>query len=56
MDKKHTASYLIGLSAISLALVFSITLSNNNSAIAQLSSATNKTTTTTATISPNIQQ
>ena len=38
MNKKNTVGYLIGLSAISLALVLSMTLSNNNGAIAQQSS------------------
>jgi hypothetical protein len=35
MNKKNTVGYLIGLSAISLALILSMTLSNNNGAIAQ---------------------
>jgi hypothetical protein len=62
MDKKHAVSYLIGLSAISLALVLSMTLSNNNGAIAQQSSPPSTSTssgnnkTISITMTPNRQQ
>jgi hypothetical protein len=62
MDKKHAVSYLIGLSAISLALVLSMTLSNNNGAIAQQSNPPSTSTssgnnkTISITMTPNRQQ
>jgi hypothetical protein len=62
MAKTHTVSYLIVLSAISLALVLSMTLSNNNGAIAQQSSPPTTSTssgnnkTISITMTPNRQQ
>jgi hypothetical protein len=63
MDKKHIVIYLIGLSAISLALVLAITLSNNNGAIAQQSSPPPTTSTSSGnnktisiTMTPDRQQ
>jgi hypothetical protein len=62
MNKKNTVGYLIGLSAISLALILSMTLSNNNGAIAQQSSPSATSTnsgnnkTISITMTPNRQQ